>query len=182
MQALTQALTHLTLRKVMFYFCSMHKILIRSHQISMREVILPPLPFTGTRFRRWRGASGASYLVSVYPIAQCPDYVDAVALAVDGRSGACLWVGDTTSAGASLARSLAAARRLGADEVHLHLLASTLEARETAIRDLGEGTAYGHPGSPEPSAPPPSSTPRGHRPGAERTGAWQVPSPSPSRA
>ena len=44
-------------------------------------------PQAVSRFRRWQGISGKTYLVSVYPIDDCPDYVDAVVMAVDAVSG-----------------------------------------------------------------------------------------------
>ncbi len=92
-------------------------------------------PAAASRFRRWVGISGRSYLVSVYPIAQCPDYVDAVLIAVDA-GGACVWIGEAGQGGADLLAMLAAAERAGASEVHVHLLAGDPAARAAAIRDL----------------------------------------------
>ena len=97
---------------------------------------MPKLHFTGSRFLRWRGVSGRDYVVSIYPIGRCPDYTDAVVVAVDSRSGSRVWVGDSGTGGRNLAERLAEAKRRGADEVHLHLLAATPQDRQEAIKDL----------------------------------------------
>jgi hypothetical protein len=127
----------------MFYFCSMTQIAIRSCSSHRNGRLFAPLmalvrdaPDTASRFRRWLGTSGRSYLVSVYPIEECPDYVDAVLIAVDGASGACVWIGEAGKGGACLAATLAAAARAGASEVHVHLLAGDDAGRLAAIRDL----------------------------------------------
>src|SRR5690349_17138978 len=78
------------------------------------------LPRTAGRFRRWRGLSGRNYVVSVYPIDHCPDYVDAVLIAVADHGRRIVWVGDSRSAGDQLALTLGRAALAGADEVHLH--------------------------------------------------------------
>jgi len=93
-------------------------------------------PQAASRFRRWLGASGRSYLVSVYPIGECPDYVDAVLIAVEGATGACVWIGEAGDGGAELAATLAAAAGAGATEAHVHLLAGDEAGRRAAIRDL----------------------------------------------
>ena len=100
---------------------------------------MPRLPFSGSRFLRWRGISGRDYVVSVYPIGKCPDYTDAVVIAVDSRSGSRVWVGESGAGGRALAEKLASAKRRGADEVHLHLLAATPQERQAAIGDLDPG-------------------------------------------
>lgn len=112
-------------------------------------MLLPALcreaPSVARRFRRWSGASGRSYLVSVFPIDECPDYVDALIIAVDSAHARRVWVGDSGEAGPALRQILAAARRQGADEVHVHLLAADAPARAAAVDDL----AYGQGGRPE---------------------------------
>jgi hypothetical protein len=108
-----------------------------SHGSAVLTGLSPPQnAVVGSRFQRWRGASGRDYVVSVYPIARCPDYIDAVVLAVDSRTGSVVWAGDSGGGGRPFAGRLAAARREGADEVHLHLLAATPEARRAALADL----------------------------------------------
>ncbi|MDQ0396262.1 hypothetical protein [Labrys monachus] len=122
----------------------MEQIAIRSHcRLSDRRAFTPlpalgrEAPDAASRFRRWRGASGKSYLVSVYPIGECPDYVDAVLIAVDAASGARVWIGEAGTGGAGLAATLSAAARAGASEVHVHLLAGDEAGRLAAILDLG---------------------------------------------
>ncbi|CAM5775875.1 hypothetical protein LMIY3S_05244 [Labrys miyagiensis] len=121
----------------------MTQVAIRSHSSNAENRLCAPLaalgreaPHAASRFRRWVGASGRSYLVSVYPIDQCPDYVDAVVIAVEGRSGACVWIGEAGRGGEDLAAILRAAAAAGASEVHVHLLAGGIEERATAIKDL----------------------------------------------
>jgi len=121
----------------------MTKIAIRSCSSRRDSRLFAPLaalgrdaPQTASRFRRWLGASGKSYLVSVYPIDDCPDYVDAVLIAVDGATGACAWIGEAGEGGAPLASILAAAAKAGATEVHVHLLAGDGAGRLAAIGDL----------------------------------------------
>ena len=94
-------------------------------------------PEAASRFRRWHGISGKTYLVSVYPIDDCPDYVDAVIMAVDGASGVNVWIGEVGSSGVELGTILAAATCAGATEAHVHLLAGDRSARLAAVRDLG---------------------------------------------
>jgi hypothetical protein len=87
------------------------------------------------RFRRWRGSSGRSYLVSVYPLAECPDYADAILLTVDAQ-GAPVWVGETRGGGSTLRVVLATAEAAGASEAHLHLLAFSAADRFSVLQDL----------------------------------------------
>jgi hypothetical protein len=127
----------------MFYLCSMTQIAIRSHFSNTENRLCTPLaalgreaPHAAARFRRWVGTSGKSYLVSVYPIAGCPDYVDAVLIAIDGASGACVWIGEAGQGGEDLAATLRMTALAGATEVHVHLLAGGPAERAAAIRDL----------------------------------------------
>jgi hypothetical protein len=119
----------------------MAQIAIRSLFLNTENRLCAPLaalgreaPQAASRFRRWVGISGRSYLVSVYPIDQCPDYVDAVVIAVEG--GACVWIGESGQGGEALAATLRIAAEAGASEVHVHLLAGGSDERAAAIRDL----------------------------------------------
>ncbi|WP_413990276.1 hypothetical protein ACMDCR_30880 [Labrys okinawensis] len=121
----------------------MTQVAIRSHISNAENRLCAPLaalgreaPHAASRFRRWVGASGRSYLVSVYPIGQCPDYVDAVVIAVEGSSGACVWIGESGQGGETLAAILRAAAEAGASEVHVHLLAGAAVERVAAVKDL----------------------------------------------
>jgi hypothetical protein len=121
----------------------MKQIAIRSRSLVPDGRLCAPLlalgrdaPDAASRFRRWVGTSGKSYLVSVYPIGECPDYTDAVLIALDGVSGACVWIGEAGQGGDDLSATLAIAAQAGATQVHVHLLAGDRTARRAAIRDL----------------------------------------------
>ncbi len=117
----------------------MLQIAIRSrpvYDIDRSPTLLESAPGLPSSFRRWLGKSGRRYTVSTYPIADCPDYVDAVAIAVEAASGLCVWIGETGDGGPHLRHCLAAAAWAGADEVHVHLLADSPKARRAAVRDL----------------------------------------------
>jgi hypothetical protein len=133
----------LTFANLVFYLCSMTQIAIRSHCPNAQNRFFTPLaalgreaPAMASRFRRWRGASGKSYLVSVYAIDKCPDYVDAVLVAVDGASGAIVWIGETSGGGENLAAILAGAAKAGANQAHVHLLAGGARERAGVIKDI----------------------------------------------
>lgn len=91
----------------------------------------------GRDFHYWVGASGARYLHTVFAVADCPVLDEAVYIAVrrsaDGRRQA-LAVGRFGPFGGGC--EIAAARRMGAGEIHVHLMAATPAARRTAMRDL----------------------------------------------
>jgi len=123
----------LTQTRTLFYVCSMNTVSIRSPACARLAALTQDAPEAAARFRRWRGRSGRAYLVSVYPIDACPDYIDAVLLAVDSASRTCVWVGEAAT---GLAPLLGALARAGADELHVHLLAGDAAARAAAIRDL----------------------------------------------
>jgi hypothetical protein len=92
-------------------------------------------------FHYWRGASGRRYLHSVYSLIGCPALPQANYILVrrhaDGTRTPLL-LGQTMDEAASL--NLAHLRhngaKLGANEVHIHLLAETAEARAYVERDL----------------------------------------------
>ncbi|MDJ1157430.1 hypothetical protein QNA08_04150 [Chelatococcus sp. SYSU_G07232] len=91
----------------------------------------------------WRGRSGRRYVVSVYPLAEATEaaHADAVLIAVrrdaDGRrhilglreSGALCSGGYDTS-------WFGLMRGLGAEELHVHLLATAAEERAAVLADL----------------------------------------------
>lgn len=89
----------------------------------------------GRDFRYWVGASGIRYLHTVFPISECPTFDEAVYIAVrrDGRPRA-VTVGLFGPFGGGC--EITAAARLGADEMHVHLLAEGAAARRTVVRDL----------------------------------------------
>lgn len=98
-------------------------------------------------FHYWRGASGHRYLHSVYSLIGCPSLPQANYILVrrleDGTREA-LAFGQTKDDANSL--NLAHLRhegaKLGANEVHIHLLAETPEARDAVEADLSGARSY----------------------------------------
>ena len=92
-------------------------------------------------FHYWRGASGRRYLHSVYTLIGCPAMPQANYILVRRRDDGTrtpLAFGQATDDASSL--NLAHLRhqgaRLGANEVHIHLLAETAEERAAVEADL----------------------------------------------
>lgn len=73
------------------------------------------------RFRLWRGSDGRRQVFSVYAADDAPDYPDAVAMVVrtEGGRRVPLWTGPAG------AKARAAARAVGAQEIHLRILPET---------------------------------------------------------
>ena len=92
-------------------------------------------------FHYWRGASGRRYLHSVYSLIGCPALPQANYILVrryeDGRRVA-LSFGQTKDdiATLNLAHLRHEGAKCGANEVHIHLLAETGEARRQVEADL----------------------------------------------
>ena len=92
-------------------------------------------------YHYWRGASGARYLHSVYSLRDCPALPQATFIIVrrdeDGTRRP-LKIGQTVENAQSLnlARLRHLGAKLGANEVHIHLLAETAEDREEVAADL----------------------------------------------
>ena len=111
----------------------------------------PVAPFGGDieptdRFHFWSGASGQRYVHSVYSLLECPEIPAANFLLVR-RDGAghreVLAIGRLRHGSSSL--NLAEIRlrgaRLGANEVHVHLLAPSADERRAVELDLRAGQA-----------------------------------------
>ena len=99
------------------------------------------------RFRHWRGASGRRYLFSVFPVdspgllERCPRFDLAVVLAVqhgpeDRRDILHLDQTGTVPEMFFAGSQLGAAVAMGANEIHVHLLAENAEARMAILDDL----------------------------------------------
>jgi hypothetical protein len=92
-------------------------------------------------FHYWRGASGRRYLHSVYSLVGCPALPQANYILVrrheDGTREA-LAFGDTKDDAISLnlAHLRHAGAKIGANEVHIHLLADTAHDRALVEADL----------------------------------------------
>ena len=96
---------------------------------------------TVRRTATWPGASGRRYVHTVYSLLECPPLPDASYLLVQRAESGARTVAaiDTCSAhhaALNLARVRAVGSRLGANEVHVHLLAATPAARMLATCDL----------------------------------------------
>jgi hypothetical protein len=98
-------------------------------------------------FQSWRGQSGRRYICSVYPVAQ--DYHEpafdcgrAVVVAVrQAAAGAeVAFVFQPAESGVDFALWAARARRCGAREFHVHLLAETAAERDGVAADLAPQT------------------------------------------
>jgi hypothetical protein len=92
-------------------------------------------------FQSWRGLSGRRYICSVYPVAEEPafDCGRAVVLAVRQTvAGAEIaFIFQPAASGGDFASWAARARRCGAGQFHVHLLAETAAERDGVAADLG---------------------------------------------
>ena len=99
----------------------------------------------GPRFCAWIGQSGSRYIFSVYSAPECPAFRDAILLVtvrdVTGRRHP-LGAYDTGPfPEVTIARAKHELKAYGARlELHLHLVASSRAARESAIADLMVGS------------------------------------------
>ncbi len=113
------------------------------------ETAPAPAAFNGAaefadRFHFWSGASGRRYVHTVYSLIECPELASGsyifVRRGADGRRIA-LAIGRTTHDAASL--NLAEIRHqgalIGANEVHVHLLAGTAAQSRMVELDLRAG-------------------------------------------
>jgi hypothetical protein len=92
------------------------------------------------RFWYWRGRSGRRYIHSVYALATCPPLPGAVYLAVRRGATGPVAIGlgrfPAILDGASAERQRARLAALGANEVHVHLLAKGDQEAESIRADL----------------------------------------------
>jgi hypothetical protein len=92
--------------------------------------------------RSWRGASGRRYICSVYAIGEPPVFdleraiVAAVRKGEDGCSIVFVFQPGREAESDRLRPWAEEARRLGAEEWHVHLLAGSPEEQDFALRDL----------------------------------------------
>lgn len=95
---------------------------------------------TSSRFEFWRGASGRRYIHTVHALRFCPPVEDATYLLVrrEGDRRRVLAVGRTHNEAASLNLAMIrqAAAQMGANEVHVHLIAATDRERAVVEFDL----------------------------------------------
>ncbi len=118
-----------------------------------------PLPRLIERFHFWRGASGKRYVHSVYALVECPE-VDGCNYMLVRRDEAgrrrLLLIGRLSHDAASL--NLAEIRQrgatLGANEVHVHLLATSEHDMKMVEVDLRTALALETPTTPDESCRP----------------------------
>lgn len=118
---------------------------VRARRSAQKPIASPDsAPELTDRFHFWSGASGRRYVHSVYSLVDCPEIPAANFLLVrrdaTGRR-AVLAIGHLTNGAGSL--NLAEIRhrgaRLGANEVHVHLLAPSAQQRRIVELDLRAG-------------------------------------------
>lgn len=96
-------------------------------------------PLRERRFTAWRGRSGKRYVASVFAAGDetALGFADAVLIAVTaGREVLAVRDSGPFGIGAAMARWRAAVVMAGAEEIHVHLLAETLESRRAVVADL----------------------------------------------
>ena len=96
------------------------------------------------QFHYWRGNSGKRYLHTVYSLVECPEMEKANYILVKNNPNGtrtAIHIGQTTMQEGSL--NLASIRQLGAamgaNEVHLHVLADDCSERNAVEHDLRSG-------------------------------------------
>ena len=106
--------------------------------------MLAGAPDLAERFHFWTGASGRRYVHTVYSLLECPALASGNYVLVnrdDNGERTVLAIGSAIQAAASL--NLAEIRRrgaeLGANEVHVHLLAGNSKASKLVEYDLRSG-------------------------------------------
>jgi hypothetical protein len=101
---------------------------------------LPSDPDFKDRFWYWTGASGRKYIHSVYGLDDCPPLPGAIYVAVnrEGPLRIVMGIGRFTPFwdGPLGGRDLSSLRRMGVDEIHVHLLAKSPEVSQAILEDL----------------------------------------------
>ena len=118
-----------------------NKLLMRDRRPGDEPAMICLTGEVGEGFHYWRGASGARYLHTVFALVDCPEIPKANYILVhrDAEGGRrALTIGQTVEDASSL--NLAHLRRraalLGANEIHIHMLAETMAGRCTVETDL----------------------------------------------
>ena len=98
----------------------------------------------GHGFHYWDGLTGARYLHSVYSLQDCPELPKANYIMVrklDNGEAIPLFIGQTIADATSLnlAHIRQKAARLGANEIHIHVMTDTHNERADVERDLLKG-------------------------------------------
>jgi hypothetical protein len=101
-------------------------------------------PQVPARQHLWRGASGKAYVHSVYSLIECPPlpkagYILARRDASGRRTALHIGLGRSDAPTLNLARVRQRGAQLGANEVHVHFLPASQEARALVTFDLRAG-------------------------------------------
>ena len=113
-------------------FCSIFVLMMQGYSLT---ATLPEDPGLGERFWYWRGASGQSYIHSIYAPDLCPPVAGAVFVIVR-KSGGVRTALSIGRFGADGLRSTAIPMIAAGDEIHVHLLARDGEPAERVLSDL----------------------------------------------
>lgn len=103
------------------------------------------------RFHFWRGRSGQRTVFSVFPISAVPEFSQVVAVAVrtSGSRREVLWIGEIGETGdLSSTAGMQMAIACGANELHIHLIASSPAQRRALLEDLTGRERLPHPVAP----------------------------------
>jgi len=114
--------------------CSIFVLMLQGHPLT---AILPEDPGLGERFWYWRGASGRSYIHSIYRRDLCPPVAGAVFVIVSVKGG----MRRAVSVGRFHAQGTSCGAHAGEDwpgeeEIHVHLIARDEEGAEQVLADL----------------------------------------------
>ena len=97
--------------------------------------------FACGQFHYWLGRSGTRYLHTVFAIDDCPEFEHALFIAVKRDASGYRQAVATGTMGTApqlvlRGRAIADARRRGANEIHLHLMATTRDDRRAVLDDI----------------------------------------------
>lgn len=114
-----------------------------THHLEQRH-LETPVQAEGDRFQFWTGLSGRRYVHTVYSLLECPSLPACNYMLVKTGSGGerqIVEIGRATSDSSSLnlAEIRMKAARLGASEVHVHLLAKSAGDSRDLMHDLQNG-------------------------------------------
>jgi hypothetical protein len=116
----------------------------RGHQPSSQAAALPQAPAAPAGVQVWGGASGQRYVHNVYRLIDCPPLACAIYLLVRRQDdGSCQVLHIAAALSDAPTLNLARIRQrgatLGANEVHAHLAANSVEQCRTIACDLRAG-------------------------------------------
>ena len=128
--------------------CSIFVLMLQGHSLT---AVLPEDPRLGDRFWYWRGASGRSYIHSIYRRDLCPPVAGAVFVIVSVKDG----MRRAVSVGRFHAQATSCGAHTdgdwpGEEEIHVHLIARDEEGAEQVLADLLAAVSSDAPAMAEP--------------------------------